>query len=132
MKVEYLYKDILINILNYLRDKEKILFLSTCKTLHKSKNLFEFSDPISIKIILKLSYRKSFTNLIIGNEIFLRNNKKIDKKIDKNFLSEVKKITFGKAFNWNIKSCISSSVTHLTLGDSFNRDIEGCIPSSVR
>ena len=56
----------------------------------------------------------------------------LNKPIKNNIPFGVKKLTFGKHFNYKIKHNIPKSVTHLTLGDQFNQKItDESIPSVV-
>lgn len=124
------HKDNLVNIFCHLSDKDKIRFLSTCKILHRLKKIFNYGELVDLENILHLSYRKAFINICINEFLeFFDHNIRI--KIDKNYLSGVKKITFGSRFNRSIKGCIPESVTHLTLGFLFDQEITDSIPNSV-
>lgn len=156
-----LYKDVLLVVISYLTDKEKICFLSTTKKFHLFKKNIIFDEEVYVKRIAHLWYYDCFTNvraydslvvqkftnlkrLVIGQNCNCIVSKKLPNCIPHlifghHFNNDVRGIIpnsvthleFGDSFNQDIHDCIPNSVTHLEFGDSFNQDIRGCIPNSV-
>ncbi len=124
--------DIIIKILTYLNDKEKIYFLSTCKYLNQFKIDIPFTRLVNLSKIINLQYYSNFTSIIAhGDDLKLlkRYNRSLplitNKLIIKNFmgyvktytknLSKLKYLTIENNCKVTIKkTTIPQSVTHLT------------------
>ncbi|AVG45964.1 F-box and FNIP repeat-containing [Acanthamoeba polyphaga mimivirus] len=110
--------DVIMCILEYLNDIDKMNFLSVDLRLHSFVNHIWFNGIYDYKLIRELPYLDRFKHI----------------KYETNIINIPKCIThliFGLFFNQSIKGCIPNSVTHLTFGDNFNQNIENCIPNSV-
>ena len=111
-----LIDDVILHIITFLNNKEKILFLSQSKYLDSLKDKTYYDDDIIINEINHLWYFDRFTHVICYN-------------INLELPKFVTHIEFNE--NDNIKDCIPNTVTHLILADSFDGDISGCIPNSI-
>src|SRR5579872_5207198 len=141
--METLIDDIIITIMKFLNDNEKIRFLSLSNNLHNMKNKVHYDEIINIDVIHELSYYDMFTNVrvckshfknrtILPNSItHLTFESDVNKDINNYLPDTITHLTFGNDFNQDIKGCIPNSVTHLTFGWCFNQDIKDCIPDSV-
>jgi len=97
-------EDIILNISEFLTDKEKIKLTMISKLMDKFK--FAYRDKISICKITNLSYFENFEN--IG--IYLIKNERIPKKI-KYIHFEAQTILFNIMTKNNLHG-----ITHLTFG----------------
>ena len=61
--MELLYKDVIINILNYANDFTKIKFTSTCKTYNCYKYLIKFTNKYYYDKIYHLKFFNNFTKI---------------------------------------------------------------------
>lgn len=139
MLFEHLYTDILLYLLQYLNDQDKIKITSLSKRLNQLKKSVKFTDCHSYFKIHKLSYYENFkkisyatynTNIPPGIT-HLTFSTDFNNDINDSIPSSVTHLTFGFYFNQNIKGSIPNNVTHLKFGWCFNQNIEGCIPNSV-
>ncbi|AUV58573.1 F-box and FNIP repeat-containing protein [Bandra megavirus] len=150
--------DIIMCILDYLQDYDKMNFMMTCKEYYAIKNYVNYINIYEYNNVKLLPFRNKFKRLIyrgkipnnnisiIKNEYLVKNlNKPIPDglthlKFEPSFNQDVKNcipnsvihLVFGWNFNQDVKDCIPYSVTHLTFGHSFNQNIKNCIPNSVR
>src|SRR5438105_2062540 len=116
--IEEIPIDCIITICKYLSDFAKLNFLSVSKRhAHRLKKYIYFHEKVYCDLISHLDYYDMFVNIWCDSII--------------KFPSCIKRITFGKCFNQDIKSVIPSNVTHLTFGHNFNQDIKSAIPTSV-
>src|SRR5579872_5595144 len=116
--------DIIVYIMNFLCDKDKINFLSLSKDLHKIKNKVHYEKMIDSKKICGLFYYDMFTNVritepkykipkstthLIFGDLFDSNNTSF---------SEENELLAGlsPANSYN-EYYIPNSVTHLSFGD---------------
>ncbi|AEQ33042.1 FNIP repeat protein [Megavirus chiliensis] len=105
---DILNDDVIMYILEYLNDMDKIRFLSVDSKLHGFINNTWFNEIYDYKLIIKLSYLDRFKYIK-----FETNSTNIPKRITH--------LTFKDNFNQDIKNCIPVSVTHLTFGMYFNQ-----------
>ncbi|AFX92266.1 putative F-box and FNIP repeat-containing protein [Megavirus courdo11] len=115
---DVLNDDVIMYILEYLNDMDKIRFLSVDLRLHNFINYIWFNEIYDYILIKGLPYLDRFKYI----------------KYETNTINIPKRIThltFGREFDQNIKGCIPNSVTHLIFGEYFNQDIKDCIPNSV-
>src|SRR5579872_4413206 len=118
--MDLLIDDVIVSIMSFLKDIEKIMFLSSSNRFHQLKNKVYYNEKIGICKINTLFYYDMFTNVyVINNNAY------------KSLPKAITHLTFGWEFNQNIRDCIPNSVTHLTFGNDFNQDIKDCIPNSV-
>src|SRR5579872_6228717 len=136
-----LINDVIYNIISFLNNYGKIMFLSVTKNTHILKDRIYYDDVIDIDKILILWYYDRFTNVrtdviplkfpkLITHMVFYPSYGKYVNLKDR-IPNSVTHLTFGYYFNQDIKDCIPNSVTHLTFGAFFNQDIKECIPNSV-
>lgn len=65
-----LYQDLFIIIANFLSDRDKIMFFSTCKRLNVLKKVVKYKTYIRLSKIKKLPYYDNFINIIAtGSEL---------------------------------------------------------------
>src|SRR5579872_2119524 len=137
---DLLVDDMIIYIMTYLNDKNKLLFLSLSKQLHFLKTKVYWNDYVCTDKIYGLSYYDMFTH-VISNLNHKLPNSITHLSITNTFNQDIKgchipnsitHLSFGNAFNKDIKGCIPNSVTHLHFGYYFNQHIKDCIPNSVK
>ncbi len=137
-----LIEDIIIEILSYVDDNNKIDFLSINSEFHLLKLRIKFTNNIDSFKINHLFYYDNFTNIFFHdkfngdistirfpssmNSLTFGNN--FDHRIDNCILLSVTHLSFGCCFNQKIDGYIPGRVTHLILGDNFNQKIADCIP----
>ena len=117
-------KDVVVEISNYLTDKEKIYLTMTSKIMSDYKSKMRYEELVRLSSIKDLSYFDNFTNVKIDDDTI--KYPKYAKFI--HFLTEgidiptnVTHLTFDDFFNQPIKDVIPSSVTHLSIGHRFNQ-----------
>ncbi|AGD92011.1 putative F-box and FNIP repeat-containing protein [Megavirus lba] len=136
---DILNDDVIMCILEYLNDFDKMNFLSINIKLYNFINNIWFYGVYDYKLIKELPYLERFkyveyesNSKIIPNYVtHLTFGYYFNKNIKDCIPNSVTHLTFGKNFNKNIRECIPNSVTHLTFGWDFNQNIKGCIPNSV-
>ena len=109
--------DIYCYICSFLRDLDKLNFLSVSSDMHILKSKIFFNDYVHINNIFDIWYFDRFTHIITDRLV--------------KYPKCLTHLTFGDDFNQDIKDCIPISVTHLTFGYYFNQNIKDCIPISV-
>ncbi|AEX61326.1 putative F-box and FNIP repeat-containing protein [Megavirus courdo7] len=98
---DILNDDIIIYILEYLNDMDKIKFLSVNLRLHSFINNIWFNEIYDYKLIRRLPYLDRFKYIRYKtSSIKIPNN--------------ITHLIFGRNFDQNIKNCIPNSVTRLT------------------
>ncbi|AUV58181.1 F-box and FNIP repeat-containing protein, partial [Bandra megavirus] len=115
---DILNDDVIMCILEYLNDVNKIRFLSVNTRLHGFINYIRFNGIYNYKLIKGLPYLDKFRHIKYETSSI-------------NIPKCITHLTFKDNFNQNIKDCIPNSITHLTFGDEFDQDIKDCIPNSV-
>ncbi|AGF85008.1 repeat-containing protein [Moumouvirus goulette] len=136
--------DTILHLFDYLDDKDKISFMSTCQDLFNIKNSIKIQNLYSYHIVKDSIFLSSFRKISFNTKnidipintthlYFCDSfNKSLPKLNEVNCLTNnLKFIKFGWNFNQSIKGCIPNNVTHLIFGNRFNQDILGCIPESV-
>ena len=111
--------DIILYIIEFLDDRDKIIFTSIEKEMNLLKYHIKFHNKYEYDKIKHLSFIKNFKEIH-----YLSDNINIP-----NYITH---LTFGYYFNQEIKDSIPNSITHLIFGDYFNQEIKNCIPNSVR
>src|SRR5579872_604064 len=114
-----LIDDVIIYIMNFLSDKDKINYLSSSKYLDKIKIVVHYDTLMTTNKIKELPYYDMFTNIFVENT-----NDKLPKSVNK--------FAFDCLFNEDIKGYIPLTVIDLCLGWDFNRSIKDCIPTSIK
>ena len=110
--------DTILYIIEFLNDRDKIIFTS----IEKEMNLLKYH----IKFHNKYEYDK------IKHLLFIKNFKEIHYlSNDTNIPNYITHLTFGNYFNKEIKNCIPDNITHLIFGWKFNQEIKDCIPNNV-
>jgi len=94
--METIIDDILIQICNFLTDREKIRLLSSCKQTNAKKMIMMYNMPIKIMQIIYLPYYHNFTNIILTKDIkYLETEYFCGNTIQKNSLPKhIKKIVY--------------------------------------
>ena len=130
--------DIFCHICTYLRDIDKLNFLSVSSFMHQLTSRVFFNDQIQIKKIINIWYFDRFTNIITDQlDVYpkcishLTFGHRFDKNINGCIPPSTTHLTFGSWFDHDIDGCIPPSTTHLTFGSWFDHDIKGCVPPSV-
>ncbi|AFX92862.1 putative F-box and FNIP repeat-containing protein [Megavirus courdo11] len=130
--------DTIMCILDYLKDRDKLSFMKTCKEYYYLRDCVNYTDLYEYDIIEKLPFTNKFKRLVYRGEIPNKNistskfvKKYFAENLDNPIPNDITHLTFGYQFNQNVKNCIPNSVTHLTFGIYFNQDIKDCIPNSV-
>jgi hypothetical protein len=151
-----LNKDIILNIAEFLSDREKIRLTMTSLCMNELKYIFIYKQKISLDKIFKLSYFNNFESIEIKvktRSVRPKNTKYIhfithtcdiphiithlkfsddfDSPIQGYIPQSVTHLTFGRAFDQSIDHSIPKSITHLTFGAVFNQPIKNNIPKSV-
>src|SRR5579872_5211183 len=133
--MEGLINDIIIYIMTFLRDNEKIKFLSLSKSLNYLKNKVYYDEMIDIGKISRLSYYDMFTNVIIIDfshslpnsikKITFNNNMSAHPHINNLFTMDeaIDRPNSVIAYNKNMILQIPNTVTHLIFNDWFDQDI---------
>src|SRR5579872_94757 len=139
--MDLLIDDIVINIMSYLKTKEKIEFLSLSSHLHSLKNKVDYDIEIKLNKIHKLWYYDRFINVIVNKHNYkyklpksithLTFDNSFDCDIMNYIPNTITHLKFGHNFNQSIKHCIPNSVVNIHFGRNFNQNIKGCIPESV-
>ena len=148
--------DIILYIIEFLNDQDKIRFVSIEQKMNLLKYHIKFYDKYEYDKIKHLSFVKNFEQIhYLSHDINIPNcithltfyyhfNEEIKDRIP----NSVTHLTFGRKFNKEIKNCerleatplsqpatrgqgIPDSVTHLTFNRNFNKEIKDCIPNSV-
>ena len=96
--------DIFCYICTFLRDIDKLKFLSLSSSTHILKFKIFFNDRVHIDKIISVIFFDRFTNII--TDCLCK------------YPQHITHLTFGYKFNQYIKDCIPNSVTHLTFGDA--------------
>lgn len=148
MDIKFFPFDIICYILKFVRDREKIHFLSICKRLHALKNRFLYNTLIPLKNILHISYYDQFTHIkATGDAIgkmkelkmqFPKNTKSLVliqyRGYFKTILSDLKFLThlsIKKKCKVTVKpGCIPQTITHLTW-ECNHELIEGILPNGL-
>ena len=58
-----LFKEIVLNIVNNISEREKMYLTSTCKQMNASKYKLIYVEKIRLESIIKLSYFDNFRNI---------------------------------------------------------------------
>ena len=109
-----LNEDVILYILEFLNDYDKIRFTSIETQMNSLKYHIKFYNEYEYNKIKHLSFIKNFKQITYLSH-------------DTNIPNNVTHLTFGDRFNQEIKDVIPNSVTHLTFGWKFNREIKDCI-----
>ena len=131
--------DIILYIIEFLNDKDKIIFTSIEKEMNLLKYHVKFYNKYQYDKIKHLSFIKNFKEIqylsgdtnIPNNITHLTFGFHFDQVIKDRIPNSVTHLTFGCCFNQEINNCIPNSVTHLTFGNCFNQEIKNCIPNST-
>ncbi|AZL89944.1 F-box and FNIP repeat-containing protein [Megavirus baoshan] len=115
---DILNNDVIIYILEYLNDMDKISFLSVNSRLYSLINNVWFNGIYNYRLIKGLPYINRFKYIKY-------------KTVSINIPDSVTHLTFGNNFNQDVKDCIPVSVTHLKFGHNFDQNVKNCIPNSV-
>src|SRR5579872_7033787 len=137
--MDTLIDDIIVYITNFLNDKDKLYFLSSCEYFHLFKTKIFFNDCVYIDKIMLLSYFDRFTSVVVNDTQYklptsctiLVFNDDFNGDIEGYIPNGITCVVFGNSFNQNIRGCIPNSVTRIYFKDDFNQDIKECIPESV-
>nr|WBF70273.1 F-box and FNIP repeat-containing protein [Megavirus caiporensis] len=136
--IDLFYGDIIMYLLYFLSDIDKINLCSINKKFSSFRNDIVFDDIYSYYDVIeapfgkfsKIKYYAHNTNIPDGvTHLIFRD--RFNECIKGCIPDSVRQITFGKNFNQDIRDCIPNGVTHLTFGDNFNQNVKDCIPSSV-
>lgn len=136
-KMLSLFEEILIQICDYLSDRDKVAFTSISSDIIELKCKLVYRDKIDINRISNLPYFDNFESILIHCERTRR--PKLAKQIyfiqlhctAKQVPKYVTHLVFSYWFNQSIAGMIPASVTHLTFGTMFDHSIENNIPPSV-
>lgn len=152
----HIFNDIILEICKFLKDVDKIRFLSVCNHNHSLKGKILYTCPVIVDKISSLWYFNNFTKVIIifdigiipyyVKKIYLGNfiSKKINEHIPEiwkwiksydNFswllsrpMPFLTHVSFGTYFNDPVHF-IPSTVTHLSFSNIFNKEIKHIISS---
>jgi hypothetical protein len=138
--MDFQYRDIIILICKYLKDKDKLNYLSVTAISHTFKHFVVFRKKIYLDKILDVSYFDRFTDIIITKRFdrLPKNTKLIT--FDDNFNEPINdlifppsviNLKFGKLFNQTIDNCIPLTIKYLTFGRDFNIPIKYMLPGSI-
>ncbi|AGD92980.1 putative F-box and FNIP repeat-containing protein [Megavirus lba] len=136
--IDLFYDDIILYLLYFLTDIDKINLCSINKKLSSFRNDIIFDDIYSYYDVIeapfgkfhKIKYYAHNTNIPDGvTHLIFRD--RFNECIKGYIPNSVKEITFGENFNQDIRDCIPNGVTHLTFGRNFDQDIKRCIPNGV-
>ena len=140
MAQPWLHNDVIVNIIGYLNDKNKISLLSTNMLLHKMKNKIIYHDQVNLNKIQHLWYIDQIINIFVSSESTL--SYKIPKNVTNvtitniymnyNIYSQhsIKHLTFEVSIFYTIVG-IPPNVTHLAFEQYFDAEIKNHIPNSV-
>uniref|UniRef100_A0A6C0CAG4 F-box domain-containing protein n=1 Tax=viral metagenome TaxID=1070528 RepID=A0A6C0CAG4_9ZZZZ len=133
--------DIILEISNYLSDKEKIRLTTTCKLFNKLRHQMTYHRKIKLSKIRHLPYFNNFESVILSDETskFPKAVKRIEisgisiqlRSLFERIPSSVTHLAFNKNFRAQINIPIPKSITHLTFNKYFDNPIVGIISSSV-
>lgn len=131
--------DIIIEICNYLSDKNKIMFLSVNKILDSNKNNIFYNDRTRYYNIKNLWYHDQFTDICVLDLCKLHILPKHVKKLQIYYLhygahipNSITHLIFESYFNQYINGIIPKNVTYLSLGSYYKKDIKDAIPITVK
>ncbi|AUV58578.1 F-box and FNIP repeat-containing protein, partial [Bandra megavirus] len=131
---DILNTDVILCILEYLKDDEKMNFMMTCREYYQLKNYINYTSLYEYNNVKNLPMNNRFKRLIYRGQISNKNEDIIEyivEDLDEIIPTSVTHLTFGDDFNQDITDCIPDNITHLTFGYNFNKNIKGCVPNSV-
>ena len=111
--------ELIIKIVSYLQDRDKLRFLSTCKFLHECKTHVRFHTRIVADNWYWISYYNSFSHIISERTISI-------------LPSNVSEIRFGWNFNEPLNHRLKLGIKTIYFDEHFDQTINGELPDSLR
>lgn len=116
--VEILCTDVIVYMMEYLSDIDKINFLKTCWSLYNCRFCVKFRDFHLFDKIRDLDYRENFKRIVykktkINVKSFTLNNSYDRIPID------IKHLIIGKLFKLSLENIIPRGITHLTIEEEY-------------
>lgn len=156
LHINDLNMDVILHVLTFLTDKNKLNFMMTCTYLYQFISCVKYNNFQLFDKIRRLSFRNNFRKIIYFKEIKEHENKNtvfvLKSNYDKippgttciktgyhfNFLEigiipeRIISLEFCEYFNHTLKKGhIPKTVTHLTINNGFRHMEKGSIPNSV-
>ncbi|QTF49327.1 FNIP repeat-containing protein [Acanthamoeba polyphaga mimivirus] len=129
--VEILCTDVIVYMMDYLSDIDKINFLKTCSSFYNHRFCVKFNDFHSFDKIRDLDYSENFKRIVFTKT---KNNVKsftLNNSYDR-IPIDAKHLVIGKLFKLSLKNIIPRGITHLTIEEEYGSEINpGEIPDTV-
>ncbi len=123
--------DVIVHMMDYLSDIDKINFLKTCSSFYNRRFCVKFNDFHSFNKVRDLDYSENFKRIVFTKT---KNNVKsftLNNSYDR-IPIDAKHLVIGKLFKLSLKNIIPRGITHLTIEDEYYSEINpGEIPDTV-
>ncbi len=123
--------DVIVHMMDYLSDIDKINFLKTCSSFYNHRFCVKFHDFHLYDKICNLDFKKNFKRIVYTK---IKSNTKffILKNSYDRIPMDIKHLIIGDLFKISLENIIPKGITHLTIEKKYNVKINpGEIPDTV-
>ncbi|AEJ34654.1 hypothetical protein [Acanthamoeba castellanii mimivirus] len=114
--------DVIVYMMDYLSDIDKINFLKTCSSFYNHRFCVKFNDFHSFDKIRDLDYSENFKRIVFTKT---KNNVKsftLNNSYDR-IPIDAKHLIIGKLFKLSLENIIPRGITHLTIEEEYGSEI---------